>query len=180
MTYLFIDIRKSDEVCSKRFEETNSYKVYTIPMNMIRFNVDMIKQHLEYIDEIYIVCASGTRSGFIKNKYFKNEPKINVSNNLQFNNLTSGQNQIKLNQDTLLNIKVVGNESFNLYNLTRLIQTILGLLIISLGGYTYYQIKNKKVNTIPLIILLIFGINSLFNGLTSTCTLSMLLKDYLN
>jgi hypothetical protein len=89
-------------------------------------------------------------------------------------------NQIELNQNEFINVKVVGNGSFNLYNLTRLIQTILGILIIFLGGYTYYQIKNKKVNTIPLIILIVFGVNSLFNGLTSTCTLSMLLKDYLN
>jgi hypothetical protein len=180
MPSLLIDIRQSDEVYSKRFEETDKYKVYTIPMNMIRFSVNMIKQHLEYVDDIYIVCSSGTRSEFIKNKYFKEELKIKVNNNLQFNNLKNGMNQIELNQNEFINVKVVGNGSFNLYNLTRLIQTILGILIIFLGGYTYYQIKNKKVNTIPLIILIVFGVNSLFNGLTSTCTLSMLLKDYLN
>ena len=43
MNYLFIDIRKSDEVYSKHFVEGTQYKFYNIPMNMIRFNVSKIK-----------------------------------------------------------------------------------------------------------------------------------------
>ena len=38
MKYLFIDIRKGDEVLTKRFGESDDYEVYNIPMNMIRFN----------------------------------------------------------------------------------------------------------------------------------------------
>ena len=52
--YLFIDIRKSDEVYSRRFDKSYNYDVYYIPMYMIRFNVDMIKTHLKYKKEIYI------------------------------------------------------------------------------------------------------------------------------
>jgi hypothetical protein len=63
----------------------------------------------------------------------------------------------------------------------RIIQTLLGSLILILGGYTYYELsKFKKINKIPLIILMLFGLMALINGLTSTCTLSFLLKDYLN
>ena len=69
MKYLFIDIRKSDEVYSKHFSPSNEYKFYNIPMNMIRFNSQTIINHLEYNDEIYIVCESANRSQFIKNKY---------------------------------------------------------------------------------------------------------------
>jgi len=36
MKYLFIDIRKSDEVYSKHFDQSQEYTFYNIPMNMIR------------------------------------------------------------------------------------------------------------------------------------------------
>ena len=48
-------------------------------MNMIRFNAQTIINHLEYVDEIYIVCETGNRSQFIKNKYFKDYERIKVS-----------------------------------------------------------------------------------------------------
>ena len=76
MKYLFIDIRKSDEVYSKHFDQSKEYSFYNIPMNMIRFNAENIIQHLEYVDEIYIVCQSANRSNFIKNKYFNKYDKI--------------------------------------------------------------------------------------------------------
>jgi len=74
--YLFIDIRKSDEVYSLRFDKSKYYDVYHIPMYMIRFNVDMIRKHLNYKKEIYIVCNSASRSQFIKDKYFANDSNI--------------------------------------------------------------------------------------------------------
>jgi len=66
MKYLFIDIRKSDEVYSKHFDQSQDYSFYNIPMNMIRFNAEQIINHLEYFDEIYIVCQTSNRSQFIK------------------------------------------------------------------------------------------------------------------
>jgi rhodanese-related sulfurtransferase len=87
MKYLFIDIRKSDEVYTKHFDQSQEYNFYNIPMNMIRFSAQTIINHLEYIDEIFIVCQSANRSQFIKNKYFKNHNRIKVSQTLQFSNL---------------------------------------------------------------------------------------------
>ena len=56
--------------------------------------------------------------------------------------------------------------------------------MISIGIYIYIQLKNekllKKINALPLIILVLFGTMALYNGLTSTCSLSILLEDYLN
>ena len=180
MKYLFIDIRQSDEVYQKRFGESPQYQFYNIPMNMIRFNQKTILDHLKYIDEIYIVCHSGRRSEFIKNKYFQENPKIKVNNDLQFKNMKHGDNPISLDNNEKINIKVVGSNSFNLYNITRIIQILLGTLIILLGGYTYYQIRKTKINRIPLVVLLMFGLMALFNGITATCTLSKVLMDYLN
>ena len=186
MKYLFIDIRKSDEVYAKHFDQSQEYSFYNIPMNMIRFNAQTIIKHLEYVDEIYIVCQSASRSQFIKNKYFNQYEKIKVSKILQFSNLKYGLNHVSLNKNTNTNmrINIIGSNSFNFYNIMRILQTILGIIMISVGGYTYIQLRKvnllKKINILPLIVLVLFGIMVLYNGLTSTCSISILLKDYLN
>jgi len=181
MKYLFIDIRKSDNVYSKHLLNSDSYEFYNIPMNMIRFNKESIVKHVEWIDEIYIVCNSGRTSRFIKNKYFSEYSNIKVDDTLQFNTLKIGENKISSLDNLVVNVG--GTDSFNLYSIMRITQIILGTLILSLGGFTLYQIfkyKNKKLNKWPLIILLFFGLNALINGLTSTCTVDLLLRDYLN
>jgi len=187
MKYLFIDIRKSDEVYSKRFSQdvkvatTEQYFTYTIPMNMIRFNVTHIIKHLEYIDQIFIVCHSGSRSIFIKDKYFSEYENIKVIPQLQFNRLTIGSNQVKMYDTTNINVEVTGDNQFNLYSITRIIQLMLGSLIVILAGYTYKVIyKNTKINSLPLFILLLFGVMAVVNGLTSTCTISNIFINYLN
>lgn len=179
MKYIFIDIRKSDEVYSNRFDVSNMYSVYNIPMNMIRFNKDVIIEHLEYVDEIYLVCQSASRSQFIKDKYFSNQPNIKVSNELQFSVLNTGINEVTLNNEKI-KVNIIGSNMFNLYSIMRILQIILGTLILTLGGYTYINIRDKKFNKIPLFILLLFGLMVLINGLTSTCTVSMILQNYLN
>ena len=125
MKYLFIDIRKSDEVYAKHFDQSQEYSFYNIPMNMIRFNAQTIIKHLEYVDEIYIVCQSGSRSQFIKDKYFNDYKGIKVNQKLQFSNLQYGSNNVSLNQNTDMRINIVGSNSFNFYNVMRILQTIM-------------------------------------------------------
>jgi hypothetical protein len=132
MKYLFIDIRKSDEVYSRHFDPSPEYSFYNIPMNMIRFNAETIIQHLEYIDEIYIVCQSATRSQFIKDKYFKDYSRIKVSQTLQFSNLKYGSNHVSIDGHTTMKINIVGTNSFNFYSVMRIIQTIMGILMLSI------------------------------------------------
>lgn len=184
MKYLFIDIRKSDEVYSKHFDQSQEYSFYNIPMNMIRFNAQTIINHLEYVDEIYIVCESANRSQFIKDKYFNDYKRIKVSQKLQFTNLNYGSNNVSLNENTDMRINIVGSNSFNFYSVMRILQTIMGIIMISVGTYTYIQLRQvnllKKINVLPLIVLVLFGIMVLYNGLTSTCSVSILLEDYLN
>jgi hypothetical protein len=184
MKYLFIDIRKSDEVYAKHFDQSKEYSFYNIPMNMIRFNAQTIIKHLEYVDEIYIVCQSASRSQFIKDKYFNDHKRIKVCQKLQFSKLNYGSNNVSLNKNTDMRINIVGSNSFNFYSLVRILQTILGIIMITVGGYTYMQLRKanvlKKINSLPLILLVLFGMMVLYNGLTSTCSISILLKDYLN
>jgi rhodanese-related sulfurtransferase len=184
MKYLFIDIRKSDEVYAKHFDQSQEYSFYNIPMNMIRFNAQTIINNLEYFDEIYIVCQSANRSQFIKNKYFNHNKRIKVSQNLQFANLKYGSNNVSLDGNTDMRINIVGSNSFNFYSVMRIIQTIMGLIMLSVGIYIYIKLRKekllKKFNVIPLIVLVSFGIMALYNGLTSTCSISILLQDYLN
>lgn len=184
MKYLFIDIRKSDDVYTKHFEQSNEYGFYNIPMNMIRFNAETIINHLEYIDEIYIVCQSASRSQFIKNKYFKDYNNIKVNDKLQFSNLKYGVNNIALSENNVVKINIVGSNSFNFYSVMRIIQTIMGIIMLSVGIYTYLQLKNEKllnkISAFPLFVLMAFGSMALYNGLTSTCSISILLEDYLH
>ena len=184
MKYLFIDIRKSDEVYSKHFTQSQEYSFYNIPMNMIRFNADTIINHLEYFDEIYIVCQSANRSQFIKNKYFNHYKRIKVDDKLQFSNLNYGSNNVSLDKNTDIRINIAGSNSFNFYSVMRIIQTIMGIIMLSVGIYIYMQLRKEKllnkINTLPLIILVAFGSMALYNGLTSTCSISILLEDYLN
>ena len=184
MKYLFIDIRKSDEAYSKHFDQSQAYSFYNIPMNMIRFNAQTIINHLEYFDEIYIVCQSANRSQFIKNKYFNDYNRIKISKNLQFSNLKYGSNNVSLNENTDMRINIIGSNSFNFYSVMRIIQTIMGIIMISIGIYIYIQLRKenllKKITILPLILLVAFGIMALYNGLTSTCSISILLEDYLN
>jgi len=184
MKYLFIDIRKSDEVYSKHFDQSQEYSFYNIPMNMIRFNAETIIQHLEYFDYIFIVCQTATRSQFIKNKYFNDYKSIQVNTNLQFSNFKYGSNIVYLDTNSDVRINIGGSNSFNFYSVMRIIQTILGIIMLSVGIYIYIQFKNtnslKNINILPFIILILFGGMALFNGLTSTCSISILLEDYLN
>jgi hypothetical protein len=184
MKYLFIDIRKSDEVYSKHFDQSKEYSFYNIPMNMIRFNADTIIKHLEYIDEIYIVCQTTSRSQFIKKKYFNDYNRIKVSEKLQFSNLQYGSNNVSIDGNTNMRINIVGSNSFNFYSVMRIIQTIMGTIMLSIGIYIYTQLRKekllKKINIVPLIVLVAFGSMALYNGLTSTCSISILLEDYLN
>jgi len=184
MKYLFIDIRKSDEVYSRHFDQSQEYSFYNIPMNMIRFNAKTIMNHLEYFDEIYIVCQTASRSQFIKNKYFNNDKRIKVSEKLQFSNLKYGLNNISLNENTNIRINIIGSNSFNFYSVMRIIQTIMGVIMLSVGIYIYIQLSKekllKKINILPLIVLALFGSMAIYNGLTSTCSISILLEDYLN
>jgi hypothetical protein len=56
--------------------------------------------------------------------------------------------------------------------------------MLSVGIYIYIQFSKeilfKKINILPLIVLASFGSMALYNGLTSTCSISILLQDYLN
>lgn len=174
MKYLFVDIRKSDQVYSARLEPSTNYELYNIPMNMIRFNIETIIKHLKWVDTIYIVCNSGNTSQFIKDKYFSAYQNIKVHDKLQFNHLTHGSNLI---EDLNLQVNVIGTNSFNMYSIMRITQVILGVLILSLGGYT---LANIWPNKWPLMGLMFFGFNALINGLTSTCTVDLILRDYLN
>jgi hypothetical protein len=117
-------------------------------------------------------------SQFIKNKYFSQYKRIIISQNLQFSNLKYGINNIYLNENINIKINIVGSNSFNFYNVMRIIQTLLGSIMLFVGIYVFIQLR--KINIIPLIILVLFGSMALYNGLTSTCSMSVLLKNYLN
>ena len=141
MKYLFIDIRKSDEVYSKHFDESQEYSFYNIPMNMIRFNTQMIIKNLEKFDEIYIVCQSSSRSQFIKNKYFKDNERIKVSKNLQFINLKYGVNNVRGGSFCEVNLSEA-----NIITLEQIIRSVTDrCYICGLPGHYAKDCKSTKL-----------------------------------
>jgi hypothetical protein len=177
--FIIIDIRNSDEVLTKHYDLTKMTNFYNIPSNMIRFNRKVILSHLKWVDTIYLVCNSSKRSQFIKNKYFSKEPKVVVEELLQFNKIKKpGKYNFLLKNNKNISVWISGSFRYNFYNLTRIIQTILGTIMLICA---LYLLKNKKCNTnIPLYILLLIGSMALFNGLTNTCTISLVFKNLLN
>ena len=107
-----------------------------------------------------------------------------MSEKLQFSNLKYGLNNISLNEITNIIINIIGSNLFNFYSVMRIIQTIMGIIMLSVGIYIYIQLCKekllKKINILPLIVLALFGSMAIYNGLTSTCSISILLEDYLN
>ena len=175
--YILVDIRSSDEVFSKHFDGNKMTNFYNIPMNMIRFNVKGLESHLQYVEKIFLICRSGVRSQFIKDKYFKDNDKVIVDKSLQFKNFTNkGENTITLDNGEKMTVFIEGTFSFNLYNLTRIIQLMLGSIIIICTSLLWNNCSSKY----PLLVLLLFGCMAVFNAITNTCTLSVVFKDLLN
>jgi hypothetical protein len=182
---IFIDIRSDSEVFNKHIDTkqlaNQNYSVYVIPMNMIRFNIETIVNHLQWVKKIYIVCDTGLRSQYIKSKYFASNPNIIVDTNLQFTNLQKGNNLVTLSDNkTTFTIPVITQPG--LYSIMRIIQIIYGIIFISCAIYLLFVLRNSKCNVthIPVYITLAVALMALFNGLTNTCSVSMLLRDYLN
>jgi rhodanese-related sulfurtransferase len=194
----FIDIRKSDEVYGLRFHESVPH--VCVPSNMIRFNITYLKELVKSKPnaKIYLVCNSGNRSKFIYNKYFSNDKtlkSIKVSKNIQFKNFEVADSTkagifnniphyVLIGKNTTLIKKELGFKpifsynGYNYYSLTRVLQTILGSLLILTALLLWSKCyKNHKW---VLWVALIMGINALINGLTSTCTISKVFMNYLN
>lgn len=197
-TTFFIDIRKSDEVYSLRFHKTVPH--ICIPSNMIRFNLTFLRELVKSKanTNFYLVCNSGNRSKFIYNKYFSNDnilKSIKVNQYIQFNKFKVVSNEkANINMNDAPHLILLGKKinlkeklgfypkcisnGYNYYSLTRVLQTILGFLLIITALLLWSKCnKNRKW---VLWLALIMGINALINGLTSTCTISKVFMNYLN
>jgi hypothetical protein len=175
----FIDIRRSDEVMTKRFDGSKMNNFYNIPANHIRFNREIILNHLEYFDRIYLVCASGNRSQMIKDKYFSNDNRIMVNKDISFNNFPNikGEHIIELGNNKVDKVWITGTFSFNLYNMTRIIQIIVGMVML------VCSVVLLRITQVPIVIkvvLLGMGTVALYSGITSSCFMARMLKDVLN
>jgi len=176
--YILIDIRNSDEVLNTHYDSSKMTNFYNIPMNMIRFNKETILQHLKYVNTIYIVCNSGNRSKFIKDKYFSNENKIVASKALSFNQFKKPETyNITTELNDTITVHITGQFKFNLYNMTRLVQLIMGTIMIITANALYNGCSSNKW---ALWVLILVGCNAVYSSITSNCFMAMLLKDTMN
>lgn len=180
MNNFFIDIRNSDEVLSHRFDDTR-HNFVNIPSNMIRFNLKFISDIVKSgkYNNIYLVCRSGNRSKLIYNKYFANDNilnKIITRDELNFNNYKNNPQNIS---ELGLVIYTVKGPRFNLYNMMRVIQLVLGSILL-LSGIGLYGLGSVNKHFWILWIMIIMGTMAIYNGLTGTCTISKVFINYIN
>lgn len=179
--YIFIDIRNSDEVLTKHFDDSKMTNYYNIPMNMIRFNRKSILSHLEWVDVIYIVCNSGRRSKFIKSKYFADEPRIVVDELLQFNKIKEpGQYNYLLENNRPVTIWVDGTFKYNLNNMTRIVQVVLGSVMLIVSSFMIFHNLCSNNYIWIMYILMIMGMVALYSGITRSCFMASLLMNVIN
>jgi hypothetical protein len=177
-TDFFIDIRNSDEVLSARFDN-KMLKFINIPANMIRFNLAYLRDLVESnkYERIFLVCNSGNRSSMVYNKYFANDnllKSIIVNKRIQFNNFDHS-GKINMFPDLNLEFRIIRGPIFNLYNMMRVIQLVLGTVLLLSGIGLYKKTKKQWI----VWIMIGFGLMAIFNGLTATCTISKIFMWYL-
>ena len=154
---LLVDVRNQDEIDSVKYnihEPSNRYKdILYMPSNIIQYNRDLLLDFFKQYDSIDIICKSGTRSKKIKEKYFKENEKVQIAP-FHFNTL-GGDFVIK---STGLHLSV-----------TRKIQIISGSIILFLFVLLFFHDKVKY-------LFLAFGCLMLYVGISGNCFMSPLLS----
>lgn len=156
MSILYLDIRNSDEIKKARLKNDS---VLYIPSNMIQFNLELIQQEMDKVEQVLIICESGNRSQKIKDKYFRKENKVSVAPK-HIKDLLSEENKEDL---------LVVTKSWSM-NLTRKIQIISGCLIVFIFIISFFQ---RWV----LWLYLVLGCFMLYVGLSGNCFLSSFLTS---
>jgi hypothetical protein len=129
--------------------------VLYIPSNIIKYNLDFLRDHFKEYDDIYIICKSGTRSKKVKDKYFAQNENVHV-NDKHFLDLDDAS--------------VIKSSEWHL-SITRKIQIISGSIILFLFALLLYY-KNVKY------MFLVFGLVMLYVGISGNCFMAaLLIKD---
>lgn len=178
-TTLFIDIRNSDEVLSHRFD-TTKHKSLNIPSNMIRFNLMFLRDLVSSgkYERVFIVCYTGKRSKMIYDKYFASDiilSSIIVDKRVSFKNFNK-LSPVEYN-DLNLKIYTIKGPSFNLYNMTRIVQLILGSILLLSGLFILYNCSKFKPLTFFMIAI---GLFVIYSSISGSCIMSKLLGNILN
>ena len=156
MAILYLDVRNHDEIKKSKLKHDS---VLYIPANMIQFNLDLIQQEMEKVDQVLIICESGNRSQKIKNKYFRKENKVIIAPK-HIKDLLGEENKEDL---------LVVNKSWSM-NVTRKIQIISGCLILLIFIISFFQ---RWI----LWSYLALGCFMLYVGISGNCFLSSYLTS---
>lgn len=156
MSILYLDIRNHDEIKKVKLKHNS---VLYIPANMIQFNLHLIKQEMEKVDQVLIICESGNVSQKIKDKYFRKENKVSVAPK-HIKNLLAEEKKEDL---------LVITKSWSI-NLTRKIQIIYGSLILLIFIISFFQ---RWI----LWLYLVIGCFMLYVSFSANCFLSSILTS---
>lgn len=153
---LLLDVRNPDEIDAVKYNNDNGSfdDILYMPANIIKYNLDFLREYFEQYDNVYIICKSGNRSQKIKDAYFADDEKISI-NSTHFNNISDEQ--------------VIRSSGLHM-SLTRKIQIISGsiILLILLLSLFYEDAK---------YMFFIFGILMLYVGISGNCFMSSILTS---
>jgi hypothetical protein len=153
--HLLLDVRNLDEIETIRFNNENrEYRnIVYIPANLIKHNIDFLREHFKEYDNVYIICKSGARSTKVKEKYFMANENVFI-NSAHFNSLEES--------------KTIRSPDIHL-SITRKIQIISGSIILFLFSLLFF-FQNVKY------MFLVFGLVMVYVGVSGNCFMSPLLQ----
>lgn len=146
---LLLDVRNQDEIDTIKYKEDGTMDVLYMPANVIKYNVEFLRDYFQKYKQVFIICQSGNRSQIIKNKYFSDDAHVMV-NSIHFN-------------------KLDGEQTPGIHmSLTRKIQIISGSIILLIFLLMLFY-KNAVYAYVGL------GLFMLYVGISGNCFMSSIL-----
>lgn len=146
---LLLDVRNQDEIDTIKYKEDGTMDVLYMPANVIKYNVEFLRDYFQKYKRVFIICQSGNRSQIIKNKYFSDDAHVMV-NSIHFN-------------------KLDGEQTPGIHmSLTRKIQIISGSIILLIFLLMLFY-KNAVYAYVGL------GLFMLYVGISGNCFMSSIL-----
>ena len=161
---LIIDIREEHEVMTERVEARGNpdIQIVNIPMRHIAYNVDWINKMSAKMP-VHIICASGNRSGKVKDKYFASNQGIKSFDG-GVNLLKSG----KAGQVSGLTVVPGGQGKFGM---NQYMQMMFAAILLVIAGVVY-MVADKRVSLGVIATIVAFIGFQLFS---KSCLLSKLI-----
>lgn len=161
---LIIDIREEHEVMAERVGASGNsdIQIVNIPMRHIAYNVDWINKMSAKMP-VHIICASGNRSGKIKDKYF--------ASNQGIKSFDGGVNLLKSGKAGQVDGLTVVPGGQGKFGMNQYMQMMFAAILLVIAGVVY-MVPDNRVSLGVIATIVAFISYQLFS---KSCLLSKLI-----